>query len=173
VLATLPSRRCASGRSRGRGGARYAPFFLALALVGLLVMFVGFPEGAPLRRAATFTYNHVQAVPLPAHDATRRGRSSRSASPASARSACTRCARAAAVALAAGGGARALACWPLARGVGLDRQLGLPTACPRRGAPRPATSTARCRRAGARWCCPASSSPTTTGAGRTTRSSRR
>ena len=42
--------------------ARYAPFFLALVLLGLLVMFVGFPEGAPLRRAATFTYNHVQAV---------------------------------------------------------------------------------------------------------------
>ena len=35
--------------------ARYAAFFLALVLLGLLVMFVGFPEGAPLRRAATFT----------------------------------------------------------------------------------------------------------------------
>jgi hypothetical protein len=41
---------------------RYGPFFLLLALAGLLVMSVGFPEGTPLRKAATFTYNHVQAV---------------------------------------------------------------------------------------------------------------
>jgi arabinofuranan 3-O-arabinosyltransferase len=41
---------------------RYGPFFLLLALVALLVMSVGFPEGTPLRRAATFTYNHVGAV---------------------------------------------------------------------------------------------------------------
>src|SRR4051812_34458534 len=41
---------------------RYGPFFLLLALAGLLVMSVGFPEGTPLRKAATFTYNHVSAV---------------------------------------------------------------------------------------------------------------
>jgi hypothetical protein len=41
---------------------RYGPFFLLLALAGLFVMSVGFPEGTPLRKAATFTYNHVQAV---------------------------------------------------------------------------------------------------------------
>ena len=41
---------------------RYGPFFLLLALAGLLVMSVGFPDGTPLRKAATFTYNHVQAV---------------------------------------------------------------------------------------------------------------
>jgi arabinofuranan 3-O-arabinosyltransferase len=41
---------------------RYGPFFLLLALTGLLVMSVGFPEGTPLRKAATFAYNHVQAV---------------------------------------------------------------------------------------------------------------
>src|SRR4051812_48173919 len=41
---------------------RYGPFFLLLALSGLLIMSVGFPEGTPLRKAATFTYNHVQAV---------------------------------------------------------------------------------------------------------------
>ena len=41
---------------------RYGPWFLLLTLVGLLVMVAGFPEGTPLRRALTFTYNHVQAV---------------------------------------------------------------------------------------------------------------
>ncbi|MDQ3742097.1 MAG: DUF3367 domain-containing protein, partial [Actinomycetota bacterium] len=41
---------------------RYGPWFLTLTLVGLLVMVVGFPEGTPLRRAATFTYNHVGVV---------------------------------------------------------------------------------------------------------------
>ncbi len=40
----------------------YAAFCLALLLVGLLVMSVGFPEGTPLRRGVTFTYNHVTAV---------------------------------------------------------------------------------------------------------------
>jgi hypothetical protein len=41
---------------------RYGPFFLLLAMVGLLAMTVGFPEGTPLRKAFNFTYNHVQAV---------------------------------------------------------------------------------------------------------------
>jgi len=41
---------------------RYAPFFLLLVLAGLLVMAAGFPEGSPLRRALTFTYNHADAV---------------------------------------------------------------------------------------------------------------
>jgi hypothetical protein len=41
---------------------RYGPFFLLLALGGLLIMSVGFPDGTPLRKAATFTYNHVTAV---------------------------------------------------------------------------------------------------------------
>jgi hypothetical protein len=42
--------------------ARYAPFFLVLVLVGAAVMTAGFPEGTPLRRALTFTYNRVEAV---------------------------------------------------------------------------------------------------------------
>ncbi len=42
--------------------ARYAPFFLLLLVAGLLVMAVGFPNGTPLRRAATFTYNEVEGV---------------------------------------------------------------------------------------------------------------
>jgi hypothetical protein len=41
---------------------RYGPFFLLLALAGLLVMSAGFPEGTPLRRAMNFTYNHVAAL---------------------------------------------------------------------------------------------------------------
>src|SRR5829696_385231 len=41
---------------------RYGPFFLLLALMGLVVMVAGFPEGTPLRRAMTFTYNHVSPV---------------------------------------------------------------------------------------------------------------
>ena len=41
---------------------RYAPFFLLLLLAGLLVMTAGFPEGTPLRRAVTATYNHVEPV---------------------------------------------------------------------------------------------------------------
>ncbi len=40
----------------------FAPFALALVLVGLIVMTAGFPEGTPLRRASNFTYNHVVAV---------------------------------------------------------------------------------------------------------------
>ena len=52
------SRRCSCPRSprpasRGRARWRYAPFFLApRARRALLVMFAGFPEGTPLRRGA-------------------------------------------------------------------------------------------------------------------------
>ncbi len=41
---------------------RYVPFLLAMTLVALLAMVAGFPEGTPLRKALTFTYNHVQAL---------------------------------------------------------------------------------------------------------------
>ena len=41
---------------------RYGPFFLLLVLFGLVVMSVGFPEGAPLRKASNFVYNEVSAV---------------------------------------------------------------------------------------------------------------
>ena len=40
----------------------YAPFALALVLLGLLIMTAGFPEGTPLRRASNFTYNHFLPV---------------------------------------------------------------------------------------------------------------
>ncbi len=41
---------------------RYGPFFLALVLLGLIVMSAGFPPGTPLRKGATFTYNHLSFV---------------------------------------------------------------------------------------------------------------
>ena len=41
---------------------RYGPFFLLLALAGLVAMVAGFPEGTPLRRAMNFTYNHLSPV---------------------------------------------------------------------------------------------------------------
>ena len=41
---------------------RYGPFFLALALLGVVMMIAGFPDGTPLRHGLTFTYNHVASV---------------------------------------------------------------------------------------------------------------
>ncbi len=41
---------------------RYGPFFLLLAVVALVIMGAGFPEGTPLRHGLNFTYNHVAAV---------------------------------------------------------------------------------------------------------------
>ncbi|NLT06353.1 MAG: DUF3367 domain-containing protein, partial [Solirubrobacterales bacterium] len=41
---------------------RYGPFFAALALLGLLVMFTGFPDGAPLRRALHWSYDRFELV---------------------------------------------------------------------------------------------------------------
>jgi hypothetical protein len=40
----------------------YGPFFAALALLALLVMFTGFPDGAPLRRALHWSYDRVELV---------------------------------------------------------------------------------------------------------------
>lgn len=41
---------------------RYGPFFLGLALVAVLVMGAGFPEGTPLRHGLNFAYNHYAFV---------------------------------------------------------------------------------------------------------------
>jgi arabinofuranan 3-O-arabinosyltransferase len=41
---------------------RYGPFFLGLALVGLLIMSAGWPEGAPLRHGLNFSYNHISSL---------------------------------------------------------------------------------------------------------------
>jgi hypothetical protein len=109
---------------------RYAPFFLALALVGLLVMAAGFPEGTPLRRAMNFAYNHVaplqflrttyKAGPLLALGLACLG----GVAAAEAARRLRRRGRWAPV----GGGALlavllAASCWPLVRGQALDSQL--------------------------------------------------
>jgi arabinofuranan 3-O-arabinosyltransferase len=41
---------------------RYAPFFLVLVLVGVLVMVAGWPEGTPLRTAITGVYYRVDSL---------------------------------------------------------------------------------------------------------------
>ena len=41
---------------------RYGPFFLGLALVAVLIMVAGFPDGTPLRHGLYFIYNRVAAV---------------------------------------------------------------------------------------------------------------
>ncbi|MGP0048932.1 MAG: alpha-(1-_3)-arabinofuranosyltransferase family protein [Solirubrobacteraceae bacterium] len=41
---------------------RYGPFFLGLALVAVLIMGAGFPEGTPLRHGLNFAYNHFSFV---------------------------------------------------------------------------------------------------------------
>lgn len=41
---------------------RYAPYFLALVLLGLLVMSAGFPPGSPLRRVAIGVYNAAEPL---------------------------------------------------------------------------------------------------------------
>src|SRR4051812_47212473 len=130
VLATLVVPALCLGGFAWTRRARYAPFFLALVLVGVAVMFVGFPEGAPLRRAENFTYNHLQAVrflrttykagPLVALGLAGLGALGVQALRPGLR----------APALAAGAALVAVACWPLARGVALDRQLGLPHGVP-------------------------------------------
>jgi arabinofuranan 3-O-arabinosyltransferase len=42
--------------------ARYAPYLLALVLLGLLLMTVGYPDGTPLRRGVTGAYNHLPSI---------------------------------------------------------------------------------------------------------------
>ena len=44
------------------GRRAYAPFFLLILLVGLLIMSLGFPEGTPLRRLVNGTYKEIELV---------------------------------------------------------------------------------------------------------------
>ncbi|HEU4991667.1 MAG TPA: alpha-(1-_3)-arabinofuranosyltransferase family protein, partial [Luteimonas sp.] len=129
VLATLFVPALCLGSFAWTRRARYAPFLLAMVLLGVLVMVVGFPNGTPLRRGATFAYNHVQAV--------RFLRTTYKAGPLVALGiaglgglgAALAWQRLRALPLARAGfalgcaGLVALTVWPLARGVGLDRQL--------------------------------------------------
>jgi arabinofuranan 3-O-arabinosyltransferase len=62
VVATLLLPAAALGGFAAIRRWRYAPFFLGLSLVAVLVMMAGFPNGTPLRHGLFFTYNHVAAV---------------------------------------------------------------------------------------------------------------
>ena len=140
-------------------------------------MVAGFPEGTPLRRAMNFTYNHVaplqflrttyKAGPLLALALAGLG------GLAAARAAPWLRARGRALPAVAVAGLAALAavaCWPLVRGqrARLAADLGAdPAGLERRGA---TTWTRRSATTAARSCCRASSTRTTTGAGRSTRS---
>jgi hypothetical protein len=110
--------------------SRPAAFLLLLALVGLVAMVAGFPEGTPLRRAMNFTYNHFaplqflrttyKAGPLVALALAGLG------GLAAARAAPWLRARGRALpalGLAGLAGLAAVACWPLVRGQALDSQL--------------------------------------------------
>ncbi len=50
------------GALRWTRHVHYAPFFVLLVLVGLVLMGVGFPDGTPLRRAATWAYDDVPVL---------------------------------------------------------------------------------------------------------------
>jgi hypothetical protein len=62
VVATLLLPAGALGGFAGIRRWRHAPFFLGLALVAVVVMMAGFPDGTLLRHGLSFTYNHVAAV---------------------------------------------------------------------------------------------------------------
>jgi hypothetical protein len=108
--------------------ARYGPFFLALALVGAIVMAAGFPEGTPLREGLNFTYNRVEAThflrttykagPLVALGLAGLGGLGAAALWTRVRRPPARAALAAGAALLL-----AVAAWPLASGDALDEQL--------------------------------------------------
>ncbi|HVE68289.1 MAG TPA: alpha-(1-_3)-arabinofuranosyltransferase family protein, partial [Solirubrobacteraceae bacterium] len=110
------------------GRRRYGPFFLALVLLGVLVMAAGFPEGTPLRDGLNFTYNRVEAThflrtsykagPLVAMGLAGLGGLAAAAAWDRVRGAPGR------VALAAGAAVLlAVAAWPLVRGDAPDDQL--------------------------------------------------
>jgi arabinofuranan 3-O-arabinosyltransferase len=62
VLGTLLLPAAAVGGFAWTRRWRYGPFFLGLALVAVLIMGAGFPDGTPLRHGLHFVYNHVAAV---------------------------------------------------------------------------------------------------------------
>ena len=147
----------------------YAPFALLLVLVGLLVMAAGFPEGTPLRRASNFTYNHFlpvqflrttyKAGPLVVLGVAVLGGL---AAPRGCR------ARRAARRRADPAARRELAAGPRPR----RRRPAAVEAHPGRLAAGRRPRRRDRRATAARSSCPASCTPTTTGAGRSTRSCR-
>ena len=114
---------------------RYGPWFLFLTLIGVLVMAAGFPEGTPLRRGLTYTYNHVHLVqflrttykagPLAALGLACLGGAAFAELWRRLRSVPLRGAAVAGCAALA-----ALAAWPLASGRAPERQLALPDGVP-------------------------------------------
>ncbi len=62
LLATLLLPAAALGGFAWTRRWRYGPFFLAMALLGVLIMFAGFPDGTGLRHGLYFIYNRVSAV---------------------------------------------------------------------------------------------------------------
>ena len=103
----------------------YAPFFLLLLLVGLVVMSLGFPEGTPLRRLVTGVYHEVsptqflrttyKAGPLVAVSLAWLGGAAAAAAWQRVRGR-----RARVVATVAAGGLIALSAWPLVSGRAVD-----------------------------------------------------
>src|SRR5436190_688842 len=108
--------------------ARYGPFFMVLTLIGVVIMAAGWPEGTPLRRGLTFTYNHAQALqflrttykagPLVALGLAVLGGGALSAALARIAQLRRRVALTAAAAALA-----AVAAWPLVTGNAVERQL--------------------------------------------------
>ena len=165
----LPAIACASFAWTRR--VRYAPFFLALVLVGVVIMIAGFPNGTPLRHAMEWIYTNIfvlrfmrtvnKAAPLVALGVG--GLLGLAMQQAWARLRSIRfgvARRALAVALPAGLAALIVAAsWPLFTGEAIDRQITwneIPGAW---------------RATRGRWSFPARSSPSTAGAGRSTTSS--
>ena len=115
---------------------RYGPFFLGLALIAVLVMQAGYPDGTALRHGLTFAYNHFASV--------RFLRASYKAAPLLAVALACLAGVAAgqawwrlgvmwrrAIGLVAVAGLLALAAWPLVTGSAQDRQVSyeaIPTA---------------------------------------------
>ncbi len=62
VMATLLLPAAALGGFVWTRRWRYGPFFLGLAIVSVLVMGAGFPDGTPLRHGLYFIYNHFASV---------------------------------------------------------------------------------------------------------------
>ena len=164
----------------------YAPFLLLLIVVGVVIETAGFPDGTPMRGTMEWVYQHVfvlrfmrttnKAAPLVAVGC---GRAARAGAPGR-RSHWLRALRrprlrtagvvAAPLALA---GLLVLAALPLIRGGALDTQLQLQADPAGLDAGRPRTWTGQLPAdTRGRWSCPARSSPTTSGAARSTRSCR-
>ena len=62
VIATLLVPAAALGGFVWTRRWRYGPFFLGLALIAVLVMQAGYPDGTALRHGLTFAYNHFVSV---------------------------------------------------------------------------------------------------------------